>query len=520
MYKVQEDFFRKALTKASTDSLFSPVSLGERYNVKLKPGFETACWAYLPPHNIYIGTGIFDKKGLKPGLSEERLSKYVENHYHHELGHALFTERDAQLVKSLLKEISAPFRLFNLFEDALIEHRYRKEAEYQFEWLTIERLGFQERPESLLFALIQAEGNFDVVRGALATWVAEQENDARKALAEKMPRVEAYYKRIVEATASVQLMPLMNAWLDEFGRPPQDAMQQGMQDMEQSMALMSGGEEAKEFDKDAKPVSGPATEQDGQSGKSDAANKAEDFREGSAGGLKTAQGADESVAETGTLLRSYRTPFDKERADTLAAKFVKFFTAQTRVNSTRTPQKRISARHFSLGRAPYRKADAEGRGLKSIFFEVDCSGSMSGMHIEEGRLILSALSSLARKGLIRGHVALSAVYGKASYQTFALPLADETIERIDAFASAEGLEQTLQSNKALAMAADYVFVYTDGQICDRPIDKSRLHQYGIYTWGLYVGEDERYFDSLSKYFDKALLRKSAEDLVDAMLAQR
>lgn len=510
-YKPEESFFKAAIQKAVTDSLFSPVSLAERHNVKLKPGFDTACWAYLPPHNIYIGTNLFEKDNLKPGLSEDQLSRYIENHYHHELGHALYTERDMAKIKRALKTIDAPFGIYNLFEDAWMERRYGKEAEYRFNWLEIENLSFNARPESLLFGLIQAEGDLTRVRTALEAWVAsppakdapEDSEQNRKDLAALLPRVATYYEKIVAVSASMQLMPLLNAWLDEFGRPPQSMNLQGLQDMAHTAELMSGGQSAQEFDAGTKTVAGQ-----GEPSMEGASEKA------------TAAGSDTPVASKGTVLGGHRTSLDYARVEALAAKFVRFFEAKSRMTSTLTPQKRVSARHFALGRSPYRKAELVGRGVKTVFFEVDCSGSMQGSHINEGKLVIAALSRLARKGMLRGHVALSAIKGGPCYETFSLPMSDATIEQIQAYAGAEGLAQTLQANRNLAKEADYVFVYTDGQICDKPIDKAALHQYGIFTWGLYVGNDESYLEELLLYFDKALLRKTAEDLVDAMLAQR
>lgn len=526
--KVDETFFKAALQKAVMDSLFFPASLGEKHSVKLKPGFDTACWAYLPPHNIYIGTELFNKEIVRQKLTNTERSKYIENHYHHEMGHALFTERDMKKIKHTLAAIKAPLGVYNLFEDAYMEERYRREAEYRFEWLTLETFSFSPRPESLLFALIQAEGDLETVRQGLEAWLQEPREpgdagalsgfaDSTETLAPKLGRVWLYYQKIIGVKESLQLMPLLNAWLDEFGRPPENAGNGagsfgglGMQDMQHSAQLMADPEAAEAFDKGTKCVAGHGAGGDD--------NKTP-VQDGGDREKAQAQGSDVAIASKGKVLTDMTSSLDLERVEALAAKFSRFFESNTRMTSTTTPQKRVSARHYAVGRAPYRRRELSGRGAKTLFFEVDCSGSMGGFHISEGRLILAALSRLARKGMVKGHVCLSAVVGTPSYETFALPLTDETIEKIQGFASAEGLEQALQANIKLARAADYVFVYTDGQICDKPINKGELHQQGVFTWGLYAGADDRYLDELIKYFDKAVLRRSAEDLVDAMLAQ-
>lgn len=533
-YPLTDKFFSEVIRDTIRDTLFAEVPFTEKEVVKLKPGFDTACWAYLPPHRIYIGTDLFEKDSLKDGLGDALQRRYIANHYHHERGHAMYTERDMNRIQAALKSIKAPFPVYNLFEDAYMEDRYRREQKYRFEWLTMENLDFNPRAESLLFALIQAEGDEVVVETGLKDWepkapdpkvsadpkfaafmklFAPDPEDTRAELQRMFPRVVYYYKRIVSVRDSMSLMPILNAWLDEFGRPPEMPKSRpngGMADLELSAQLMTNPEAAEEFDGKTKPVAGTGA--------------GEDADEPTQGGRKEKAEA-ESVnslpeSKKGTVLHKSSTAVDMERAMALATKFLKFFAERTLMVSTATPQRRVSARHFALGRAPYRKPEVKGRGKKTVFLEIDCSGSMGGFHIMEGKLLLTALSTLARQGKVDGHVALSAVVnGQPMWEVYKLPVAQEVIDRIQAYAGAEGLEYTLRDNLHLLRKADYVFVYTDGQICDRPIDKSYFHRYGVYTWGLYAGENESFFDELMKYFDKAIMRSNAEDLVDAMLAQ-
>lgn len=529
-YALSETFFKSAIKDAIHDSLFSPVSLGEKHDVSLKPKFETACWAYLPPHRIYIGTDLFEKRMVKLGLPETLQSKYIANHYHHELGHALFTERDMRRIKAALKALDCAFSLYNLFEDAYMEDRYRREAEYRFEWLTMEELDFNPRPESLLFALIQAEGDVAVVEKRLAGWkpeppeivpgdpmsmlaglFAEDPEETRDALTGLLPRVLDYYRRIVAVKESMHLMPILKAWLDEFGRPPQ--MPKGgangaMSDLEQSAELMTDPKALEAFEADVEQVS---------AGKP---SSPEDELKPGAKGKATPTPDANAVGKRGNVLHRTRTAVDVSRAEALAARFKKFFAEKSRVVSTKTPQRRISARHFALDRAPYRRTELEGRGARKVFLEIDCSGSMGGFHIMEGKVLISALSILARSGHIEGHVALSAVTDGPSWEVYKLPMAQDVIDRIQGYAGAEGLEYTMRDNLKLLQDADFVFVYTDAQICDRPIDKSFFHRYGVYTWGLYAGDRGDFLEELIKYFDKALMRESAEALVDAMLIQQ
>jgi hypothetical protein len=525
-YNISDSFFNRAIKDAIHDSIFSPVSLNEKHDVSLKPKFDTACWAYLPPHRIYIGTDLFEKRMVKAGLTEAQQAKYIANHYHHELGHALFTERNMKRIQAELKAMDCAFSLYNLFEDAYMEDRYRREAEYRFEWLTLEDLDFNPRPESLLFALIQAEGDVTVVEKRLCTWKPEQPKvapgdpmamlaalfsatpaDTREQLEALLPRVVEYYRRIIAVTQSMQLMPILKEWLAEFGQPP--AMPNGgagggMSDLEQSAQLMTDEKALEEFEQDVEEIKG---------GKSD-------DEPGGAKGKAEPNADDKAIAKKGNLLGAYGRAVDASRAEALAAKFKKFFAEKTRVVSTRTPQRRVSARHFALDRAPYRRTEIEGRGAKRIFLVIDCSGSMGGFHIEEAKILVLALSLLARQGFIEGHVALSGNQHGPTWELFKLPMAQDIISRIGNHGGGEGLEYTMRDHLKLLQDADFTFVYTDGQITDQPIDKSFFHRYGVYTWGLYAGTRQDFLEKLMVYFDKAILRPSVEALVDAMLVQQ
>lgn len=526
-YSLPDAFFKTAIRNAIHDSLFSPVSLGEKHDVRLKPAFNTACWAYLPPHQIFIGTDLFEKDMVKPGLTQVQQEKYIANHYHHELGHGLFTERDMKRIQRGLKAIECAFSLFNLFEDAWMEERYRKAAEYQFEWLTLESLQFTPRPESLLFALIQAEGDVAVVEKALQDWAPppkpvsagavavivtpEQDpEEIRTVLQGQFQRVFEYYLRILGVAETMHQMPILQDWLTEFGRPPEappgGPSGGGMADLELSAKLMTDAKALAEFEANVEEVT---------AGKSDDTSLSPSVK-----GKAKPIVDDALVGQKGTVLHSTATPVDVDRATGLANRFKRFFAEKSRVVATRTPQRRVSARHFALDRAPYRKVEIEGRGAKKVFFEIDCSGSMGGFHIMEGKLIIAALSILARQGHISGHVALSAVISEPAWELYKLPLEQATIDRIQGYAGAEGLEYTMRDNLALLREADFVFVYTDAQICDKPIDKEFFHRYGVYTWGLYAGDRGNFIDEMLTYFDKAILRDNAEALVDAMLIQQ
>lgn len=539
------DFTHKAIKSALHDALFCPLTLGEKHDIRVKPKFETACWSYLPPHRIYVGMGIVGK--AKETLTHSQLTGYVKSHVRHELAHAHWTERNMRKVRQALKEIEAPFQLFNLFEDARIEDRYRREAEYLFEWLVYEDLAYSRRPESMLFCIIQAEGNLAKVqkfvetvdieaerskaKAELAKRIAESKNplelvslmqmaeaadmgpempaeQERELSLELLGRVSEYYQRMVASPDTAGMYPILKDWMEEFGKP-QSAPSMGCggepgdkSDLEIGAELAEDDDARDAFEADTEEVKA------GKDGEGDKGNS----------GKATAED-DGAIGRKGKVLTDMSTMPDLARASKLADKLKPFFEAESRTVATLTPQRRISARHFAVGRPYYRVKQLQGKARKKLLLEIDCSGSMGGFHIEEGKVLLAALSRLARQGYIEGHVLLSAG-SPPRWELFELPMADEVIARIQGFAGAEGLEPTLKDNMAVVMDADYVFVYTDAQICDRPINKASLHRHGVYTWGLYAGERGDYLEEMQKYFDKAIMRDNAEALVDAMLIQK
>lgn len=515
-YTQNLSFYQAALREALQESVFLPTSLSEAQDVKVKPGFETACWSFQPPHKIFVGDKLFEKKNIKPDLSEEQQARYIRIHYHHEQAHGLYTERDMTVVKKALESIKAPFQLFNLMEDAVIEHRYRQDNVFRFEWLEYETFVFHNRPESLLFAAIQAEGDFDRVEAALAKWEPPAPSDMQarfgskdaetvhKELTALLPRVKFYYEKLIKLRSTMAVMPVLNAWLNEFGRPPPPPPGGGgMADMELSLELGTNPQAMQQFEQGAKGLSN--SDSDPKKGGNDKV---------------VAQPNLEAEAQSGEVLYPEADPVDMTRAQALATRLMPLFKQTVRHTSSLTPTKRISARHMAVGRSPYRKAGLVGKASKRILLEVDCSGSMGGFHMDEGKVLVSALSLLAQRGYVTGHVVLSIVkQGRPMWQTFKLPMAQEVIDRIAGYGGAEGLEYSLNANLKLAKEADYVFIYTDAQICDRPIDKAGLHRKGVFTWGLYAGSGEHVLDSMMVYFDKAIMRDNAEALVDAILAQ-
>ena len=487
----------------------------EELSIRIKPGFNTGCWTWVPPHRIYIGSGIFDNPQVREDLTDEQLGRYTGAYVRHEQGHAQFTERDLKAIKGLLDAQRLPFGLWNLFEDARMEALYRRKHEIRFEWLEFERSDFEPKQvnslptlaQAMLFALIQSEGEFgaeSLEKHALAVpcTVCRDERGQDRTAADVATAVLEYYEQICAQPDTRSLLPLLRRWVDEFGLPsPEEGGGAGGGaggDLELSMMLQADPKALEAFDQGAKDLAGKEI----------------------LGGKKT---PDELIdlPEGGTtdLLTGRGIAIDARRVGTIAQHLRKLFQDRTRVTYSDDPAKRISARHCATERPPYRHCTVTGTARRRFELIVDLSGSMRDLPIDEGRVLIGALSTLAREGKIEGHVILAVGHGRYHWQRFRLPMSLESIGKIEAFGGAEGLEYALRENAGVLRGADFVCVYTDGCITDRPIQKDWLHQRGIHTTGLYVG-DERYLSELLKYFDRALIRADIETLAGAMLTLR
>ncbi len=492
--------------------------LEEGLDIRIKPGFGTGCWTWVPPHRIFIGSAIFDNPQVREGLTEEQLVRYTGAYVRHEHGHGQFTERDLKAANRILEAEKLPFGLWNLFEDARMEACYRRKHEIRFGWLEFERSEFEPEKvntlptlaQAMLFALIQSEGEITVESleehaHAAGRSVCRDDRRGVDRSAESVAKsVLGYYTEMCALGGTLgEMLPELRRWVEEFGLPPPEGggagggrgAEERPSDLSLSLLLQTDPEALAEFEKGAKDFDGKEV--------ANAKAVPEDPIDLPEGG-------------TADLLIGRDAPIDEQRVAVIVQHLRKLFEARVRVEYTEVPAKRISARHCAAERPPYRHRTVTGAARRRLELVVDLSGSMSGLHIDEGRILIAALSALAREGKVEGHVIFSVGHDRFHWERFRLPMSLESIAKIKAFGGAEGLEYALRSNVEVLHGADFVCVYTDGSITDRPIEKHWLHQRGIHTTGLYVG-DERYLSELQKYFDRSLIRADIEALAGAML---
>lgn len=498
-------FVERAAREAIAASVELDVSIAQRYEVRVSEAIATACWEYRPPHRITLGSAIYHR--ARPGASDAERGALVREHLHHEFAHLLWTERDPERVRAALPA-RATLRLWNWFEDVRVEQRWREATGRRFGWSALEPEGMLAPvPLALLGELIWHEG--DVL--ALASRIAADADAAAdpqapskaQALRDMLARVHPFYVRAAHARDGLALMPLMAEWIEQFGNAGLD----GLADSHRIDVVILLGGEAGDVPLLALLGAAVATVPERRDG----------AKHGPAALGAVAQ------AGSGDLLACEAEPFDAALADRVAGRLAPLFAARERRAYTDQPTHRLSAQRMGAGRAEcYVTRAATRRARAPVLAVVDCSGSMEGEHMDAARVLVAALSRLAARGAIRGHVVLSAVCPrtyKAVWQRFALPLADHVIERIQAFGAGEGLANALAAHYALAREARLTAVVTDGAITDAPIDKAALHARGIHTVGLYCGGDEA-LPRLAEWFDRALVRPDAQRLAEALVTMR
>lgn len=117
---------KSLLNQTKLDAFMMGFLPSERVNIEISADVETACWSFIPPHRIVVG----NEKN-----HSNRSDNFIQSLLWHELSHAKWTERDFEKKNRVLIDKRVPFKLYNLFEDARIEHLFREETGKKFNWV-------------------------------------------------------------------------------------------------------------------------------------------------------------------------------------------------------------------------------------------------------------------------------------------------------------------------------------------------------------------------------------------------
>ena len=520
---------KEGIAVATRNAIFWPSTVIEKEHVRIRPNFDTACWNWRPHfHSIYIGADILDKSKnslMKPDLSDAQCVSYIGLFYTHEKGHAFYTHKDLRAVQKLLNQLGSVFQVFNLLEDARIEHLLRTLNKRQMNWLDFEVQSFKADPCTWLFSMIQCQGDEALIAKYLEDLKrilpqTEQENlDARFA------RVKWYYDTVRAMATYLQVAMLSKSWIAEFGKPENPDSQgsggtgAGKFDSElQEMASLQGTPAIQSLideDCDNYEMALTASPPKDSSDQSDAEGAKSEEDEEEASALSSSPQAVKAEA----FLDASRPFVDVVAAERCANLLAKVLAPRRSKISTSEPSRKLNMKAMGKGRLEFlHSVQISRKGKRSLCLIVDCSSSMNGIHIQEAKVIILAMSLLAKRGMIEGTVILSKIRsGGPAHAKLTLPISEDIIARIGATGGGEGLESALKTYFRELRDADFSWTFTDGHITDTPVDKQYFYRRGLELIGIYACEQDTSRKSLEKHFHKVIVRNNAFDILKYLL---
>lgn len=483
-------------------------------------------------HNIIINNAldeIMDRPDLKPW--EKLLCCYRV--YDHEGGHSLYTERDNVKLKELAKKWKIPFHLWNVFEDARIEQKWRLEFRSRFNWERFFLYADEEPPSlrepgepmnaiALFLDCIHMENSYLKAR----KWLAADKDPkilyrgkGKKAYGRRY-LVHWFYKKAISSYGTEALPMWISYWLETF--PETRGMEicigeihGGDLTFEPGSGEMPGeaqdadGSEHKEIPETIKPFSGTGGGPKGSPTKKVAETSEEYHHKG------------ESKVIEPMVLPSYPYFFASDRqrtvdfakADRLIRLFEKFLEGGEGTISSRAPSGKIDFRKFMRGADDiYIRKGEDPYGVKSISFIMDASGSMA-RACEEGVYLAYVLNELTKRRKIECKQMI--LSGGPNFSV-PMPFDPRILNHLITPGGTEGFVRAMKEHEKELVQTDMTIFFTDGNITDEHIVKEHWHRRGVYTVGLFTGDPSR-SSQLHQWFDSVLVRNDIEAVADSLV---
>lgn len=143
---------KSLLQQTKRDAFMMGFLPSEKVNIEISADVETACWSFIPPHRIVVG----NEKN-----HSHRSDNFIQSLLWHELSHARWTERDYKKKSKALMDKRVPFKLYNLFEDARIEHLFREETGKKFNWIQDIPNKEATTPVEIFYSFVNNEGVYE-----------------------------------------------------------------------------------------------------------------------------------------------------------------------------------------------------------------------------------------------------------------------------------------------------------------------------------------------------------------------
>ena len=481
-----------------------------RIQYKFDPDFHTGCWKFDGGrHHIIIG-GEFVKNLAE--ASQENIA-HVRGAYQsllrHECWHGFATDRVADVVAELRRE-AIPFRLFNLFEDARIEHLARtcpdadKDAGGRFRWQNWEDGPATEinravqwfglliwREASAYKAMTAAETGYTWTGAAKVRVARSREICTRKAIRE-------FYARAIAARDTFDLIPIIKEWCAIFGK---DAPADGPR-VHDDIGGVSDKAEAE---------GGPGDgEGEGNPGKTLESECLEDKK------------ADGLTSEEQKELDYYQLPLEAHTKDRIAwdEKMVcRIVNRLTQIAASATMDRdelgatgsRLHLSGVLAQSNQFTRRTSETDGRRTLTVVVDCSGSMNQTWIKHGgKEFVIALARLHKRGTLDVRCWLSGTDGRDRCARVPMDRATSLdIARIYPHLGAECYAATLATPAVARDMAEssLTIAWTDGMITDGDVDARELRRKGVDIVGCAPRDpaDSKIRRNILKHFGKGYL---------------
>lgn len=188
--------------------------------------------------------------------------------------------------------------------------------------------------------------------------------------------------------------------------------------------------------------------------------------------------------------------------------------------ATASPSKRLNLRGLIMGRTekPFIRRKPVEQGAPKVALVMDCSGSMSGSHSANARVLLMAFNMLAKQGVVASATAYATGNGGCCGKE-SLPCRPIKLQW-NGWSASEGFKTFFSQKQVELTEYDIVLMFTDGMIGDEGADMQMLHRRGIHTVGAFVvpqvDRRAKAGARLRKYFDKVAVEADLRNLANRL----
>ena len=478
----------------------------EHVTVHAKAKFNTACWEWdttrAPArHRIHLGEDFRDVvKDRDVRENDRQMIAFAKSLLRHEACHALYTTKDTSEVARLLAAEKIPFRLWNLFEDARIEHVQRLATKKGNRWDRFRWWVWTPSPEAtdnpgtFFWSLVNREASsWKTFTPAMPKW------EGKFGVNHKIGR---FYRRAIEANDLPVMIQVLKDWIKEFPEP--------LSDMPRGSGTIGG---------EADPNGDVTDSEKGGAGASEG-DPDHDVK------ANPDAPTDEELRAIDHYKDTYEgqpwarhTRVKGQVARNAAGKMESLMqNAGFRPVRTATSGSRLHIPTAITGEANAFRRNTVSKGRRKVVFLLDCSSSMFDV-ARQAKEMLWALCLLHRGGMIDLTVWLSG-QGHARFRPeWGLDKLNELITD----KGCESLEATMNDPVVSAelIAAHSVIVYTDAAITDAPINTKAWRAKGVDLIGVYVSpkKDERQIANMKLHFRRWFRADTTTGLA-ALLAQQ